>query len=200
MTSAAMEHTRSLNGGAWVEESALVIPVTLPKALDWIRSQFDPMAQVLPVHVSLLIPFANRALDDTVDRQLKRLTQTFSPLVLEARGVGFFSGEELDTVYLAIADNVHFDGILSTVCAEFPQYPPYGGRHPDIIPHVTLARVPSHEVQQVHKMAQIALNGLGGTITMAASALAWITRTSPMADPQNWLANIYPLGSARDRR
>lgn len=172
-----------------MEESALVIPVALPEILERIRRQYDPVAQDLPPHLSLLVPFAERPADQTVDSRLRRVARRFMPLALKAQSVGAFLGEGLDTIYLVLCVHPELQNMMDMVFAEFPEHPPYAGKHDEIIPHVTLAQVNRAKAPNVQALAEKALEELGGTVWLDGTSLAWITH-----DQQGWRTATYPLG------
>ena len=172
-----------------MEESALVIPVSLPCPLDRIRQEFDPLAKALPAHVSLLIPFAPRLEGTNWADRLQQLLESFCRFTLTCNQVGSFHGPLLDTLYLSIADNPTLARLMDLVYMEFPEYPPYGGKHPEIIPHVTVARVCREDVGRVRWLVERALLGLDGVLALPAEGAAWISY-----DPQlGWTSKSYPF-------
>src|SRR5205085_5679952 len=44
-----------------------------------------------------------------------------------------------DVLYLAPKPAAPFKALIAALAAEFPDYPPYGGVHPEVIPHLTVA-------------------------------------------------------------
>jgi hypothetical protein len=44
-----------------------------------------------------------------------------------------------DTLYLAVDPEQPFTRLIETVADQYPESPPYGGIHDEVIPHVTVA-------------------------------------------------------------
>lgn len=91
----------------------------------------------VPHHVTLLFPFV--PVDDVDAEFLDRLA------TIVRRGVGFdhsfvearWFGHEV--LWLFSDADVRFRELIDLVATEFPQYPPYGGEHADVVPHLTIA-------------------------------------------------------------
>ena len=118
--------------------SALIIAV--PEAdtrFGELRRRFDPQVALgVPAHFTVLFPFMPpEQIDDDVRRRLKRLLKRHSPFVCQLARVGRFA----DTAYLAPMAPAPFIELTRAVVAEFPAYPPYGGAHEGIVPHLTVA-------------------------------------------------------------
>ena len=89
----------------------------------------------MPPHVTLLYPFAE---DDAV-----------GPLLEDVAGVlARFASFEVsfvevrrwpETLYLEPDPAGAFVELTNALVAAFPDYPPYGGAHDDIVPHLTVA-------------------------------------------------------------
>ena len=99
---------------SFVAESAIVLDVPEAEALvgGW-RARHDPVAsRGIPAHITLLYPFVN-------------------PEQLDA--------DALDRVRDVLATAVPLDLVLSEV-ATFPGVVPYGGKHPEPTPHLTVGQ------------------------------------------------------------
>jgi 2'-5' RNA ligase len=124
------------------DESALLVPVPALDALvhQW-RIQLDPSAQRgVPAHVTVLYPFvpANR-IDDDVVGTLRALFASCPSFAFAVAGVDWFG----DTVaYLRIAPPEPFVELTAAVGRAYPDYPPYGGEHAEVVPHLTLGMGP----------------------------------------------------------
>jgi 2'-5' RNA ligase len=122
-------------------ESALVVPVPEAEALvKPFRDRHDPSAAVgVPAHITLLYPFKPPAAIDARDLDtLRRLFARFAPLRFELARARRFPTE---TLYLEPVPDEPFRRMTLAIWKEFLDTPPYGGRHPDIVPHLSVARV-----------------------------------------------------------
>ncbi len=149
----------------------------LPRSIETIRSRYDPVAAELPAHVSVLVPFLNPDSGmerGTVTAHLQTLVQRFQPFQLESCAVNYFVGEPLHPVYLSLAAHVALSAVIDSVYQQFPECPPYGGRHPEVIPHITVGRVLPGDLPLVLDECKQALAELGGRVTVRASSITWI--------------------------
>lgn len=167
-----------------MEKSALVVPVVLPPALDDLRRRFDPIATVLPPHLSIVVPFAERGID--ASQRLRDIAARFYKFSIPVECVGEFVGDPLDTIYLGLRINRDLGLLLAAVQSAFPQYLPYAGKHDPVICHVTVARVVPEQTQKVGAMAVSALGASVGTWSFDVNALAWI-----YGSPTNWGTDTY---------
>jgi 2'-5' RNA ligase len=102
-----------------------------------LRLRYDPQASLgVPAHVTILFPFMPPALVDAdVRRRLKLLFEQHAPFACRLARVERFPA----TTYLAPASAVPFVELTQAVAAAFPDYPPYGGAHAGVVPHLTVA-------------------------------------------------------------
>ena len=119
-------------------ETALVVVLDAP-ALDGVRRDADPWAveRGIPFHVTILYPFVPRAA--LGDSELERIRGVVS------RHPRFdFVLARLETwpsvVWLAPEPAEPFRALTHAVHDAFPDRPPYGGAHTEVIPHATLAQ------------------------------------------------------------
>lgn len=120
------------------DETALLVAV--PEADPLVaahRRRFDSGAiRGVPAHVTVLYPFMPVAtIDDHVLGDLRRLFATMP------RFVGRFAtdrwlGERVAT--LAPEPERSFRDLTAAVAARWPDWPPYGGAHDDVVPHLTI--------------------------------------------------------------
>ena len=121
-----------------VPESALVVlvpeaePVVRP-----FRDKYDPSAvDGMPAHVTLLYPFLPPdEIGPTVLAELRTRFQRFSPFRFALGELRRFPG----VLYLAPEPGEPFRELTTAIWQGYPDYPPYGGRHPDIQPHLSVA-------------------------------------------------------------
>jgi 2'-5' RNA ligase len=118
--------------------SALLIPATAaePVVARW-REQLDPASALgVPAHVTVLYPFVEpRHLSDDVFATVAQLVRSEPAFAYTLGRVCWFG----DIVaYLAPEPDQPFRRLTSGLAAAFPAYPPYGGVHDDVVPHLTI--------------------------------------------------------------
>lgn len=112
-------------------ETALVVEV--PEAQEiydrWV-DVWDPPPGA-PVHVTLLIPFG-----PVVEHrdELRALFAAAAPFSFRLSRVERFP----ETTWLAPEPAQPFVGLTEALVERFPDYPPYGGIHDEIVPHLTI--------------------------------------------------------------
>jgi hypothetical protein len=106
------------------------------------RLQFDPSAaKGMPAHVTLLYPFADPArITPDCRAILRACLAEFSAFAFQLSIARQFPTHLL---YLAPAPAEIFRKITLAIWARFPDFPPYGGRHPNIVPHLSVAQLES---------------------------------------------------------
>ncbi|HEV2953946.1 MAG TPA: 2'-5' RNA ligase family protein [Candidatus Dormibacteraeota bacterium] len=121
----------------WEAESAIILPVPEAEALvQPIRAEGDALTALgVPAHITILYPFApptQISQDDLV--RLARLFFERTPFRFQLANVASFP----DAVYLTVEPQEAFRELTALVVEAYPQYLPYGGRHPDSTPHLTI--------------------------------------------------------------
>jgi len=139
-------------------QSALIVPVpeAEPTVARW-RARFDPSARLgVPAHVTLLFPFvAPQRLSSAILQAIGDLCASADVFDFALRAVGQFPG----VLYLAPEPTAPFIALTERLVGRFPQCPPYGGRHRDIRPHLTVAQAGDAELLQVRTALMAALDG-----------------------------------------
>ena len=114
--------------------------VTVPEAEPWVknlRERYDPTAAVgVPAHITVLFPFVPP--DLLTDSNLARATKTFQrfqPFEFRLEQIDRFP----ESLYLVPEPDEPFISLTEAIVREFPEYPPYGGKFTEIIPHLTVA-------------------------------------------------------------
>ena len=114
--------------------------VTVPEAEPWVkdlRECYDPTAAVgVPAHITVLFPFISP--DLITDSDLARTTeafQLFRSFEFRLVQVGRFP----ESLYLVPEPDEPFISLTEAIGREFPEYPPYGGKFTEIVPHLTVA-------------------------------------------------------------
>lgn len=114
--------------------------VTVPEAEPWVkdlRERYDPTAAAgVPAHITVLFPFMSP--DLITDDDLARATETFQctrPFEFRLEQIGQFP----ESLYLVPEPDEPFIALTEAIVREFPEYPPYGGKFTEIVPHLTVA-------------------------------------------------------------
>jgi len=126
------------------DETALVVLV--PEAEFFVkpfRDRFDPSAALgVPAHITLLYPFKPPdEIDEVLLAQLRDGFARFAPIVFALLSIRRFPG----VLYLAPDPAEPFRALIRAITAWYPETPPYGGKWPDIIPHLSVASVAHQE-------------------------------------------------------
>jgi 2'-5' RNA ligase len=120
-------------------ESALVVLVGEAEAVAKpFRDRYDPSAASgMPAHITLLYPFqAPDDVDDITRGSLRDCFARFEPVRFSLAAIKRFPSGVL---YLAPEPDEPFRQLTLAIWNLFPQTPPYGGKWPDIIPHLSIA-------------------------------------------------------------
>lgn len=119
-------------------QSALVILVPEAEALvRSFRDRYDPSAAAgMPAHVTSLYPFLPPDdIDVAAIKNIGDCVAAIQPFDFVLNGTRRFPG----VLYLAPEPDEPFRRITQAIWQRYPQTPPYGGRFPDIVPHLSLA-------------------------------------------------------------
>ncbi len=113
------------------------VPEAEPVVGRW-RELYDPSAGAgVPAHVTLLYPFVPaEALDSRHVVRLQQLFARFGPFNCVFERVESFGDQVL---YLAPNPAEPFVDLTRQLVRLYPDYPPYGGAYPDVVPHLTVA-------------------------------------------------------------
>ncbi|GAB3571861.1 2'-5' RNA ligase family protein [Amycolatopsis endophytica] len=123
-------------------KSAIVVPV--PETDHLVRHS-------VPAHVTVLYPFVPPAsIDAGTVADLEAALVGIESFDCAFSQVGWFGQ---DVVWLAPEPDEHFRMLTQAVCERFPAHPPYGGEHPDTVPHLTVA---DHRTSDPHTRRQAA--------------------------------------------
>jgi 2'-5' RNA ligase len=126
-----------------VSESALVLLVPEAEALvqPW-RDRHDPAAaKGMPAHITLLFPFKPpEAIDAAVLDGLQECFAGFAPFPFVLAETRRFEAP-IAVLYLAPEPAEALRALTVAVWQRFPETPPYGGRHAEIVPHLCVAQV-----------------------------------------------------------
>src|SRR5882757_7101390 len=120
-------------------ESALVVLVPEAEAVAKpFRDRYDPSAAAgMPAHITLLFPF--KAPDDVDAITLGGLRDCFARFEPIRFSLGTIKRFPAGVLYLAPDPDEPFRQLTRSIWKLFPATPPYRGKWPDIIPHLSLA-------------------------------------------------------------
>jgi len=171
-----------------VGESAIIVPVQVPVAVNRLRDRMDPSAaQGVPAHVTLIYPFMPvDGLKDDVRRRIEQIVASEPAFSFTLASMGRWP----NVVYLAPEPAEPFRRLTRALAEAFPAYPPYEGAHDDVVPHLTIAQdVPA----DYYAAAEHALAGMLPLRDVAREA--WLIGHAP---DQPWhTVWRLPLGPAR---
>lgn len=124
-------------------ESAVIVPLALPRALERLRRAWVPVAHLgVPAHVTLLYPFIPPSGISASDvASLGRLVASETPFDVRLTTVRTFPAVAPypGTTYLEPEPAEPFVRLTRAIWSAFPGYPPFEGAYDEIIPHLTLA-------------------------------------------------------------
>ena len=94
----------------------------------------------VPAHVTVLYPFARpEAITSEVIELAAAAVASVPAFGCTLARTSWF-GE--DVLWLAPEPDQPFRALTTALHAAFPQYPPFGGRYPDVVPHLTIGTRP----------------------------------------------------------
>jgi hypothetical protein len=97
----------------------------------------------MPAHVTVLFPFVSPAqVDDTNLNRLRACFHAHQPFDFVLDRVKQLPG----VICLAPEPDDPFRSLTLAVWAAFPECPPYDGKHPDIVPHLTVGCATDEQV------------------------------------------------------
>jgi hypothetical protein len=135
-------------------ESGIILPV--PEAapvVDRLRHLHDPQSRYgVPAHITLLYPFAHPSQVGgaaSVLHQLFGLVPVFDFSLVEVRRFPA-------TAYLRPEPSGTFVRLTETLACQWPEFPPYRGLFPTVIPHLTVA---DHAALDAPETVEAAVSG-----------------------------------------
>ncbi|MDA1329875.1 MAG: 2'-5' RNA ligase family protein [Chloroflexi bacterium] len=128
-------------------ESALLLVV--PEVKDFVgpyRLKYDPGASIgIPAHITILFPFLPP--EKIGEEELGHLSDLFNrrpSFKIRFEKTARFA----DVLYLAPVPAEPIVALTKLVSVSYPDYPPYGGIHPKITPHLTIASLSDNSLLQ----------------------------------------------------
>lgn len=89
-------------------------------------------------HITLLVPFVPAPkIEVGVEARLRAVLKRFQPFNYELVRLARLAEEGV--LYFAPEPAAPFVDLITALCAEFPDHPPYDGIHDTIVPHATVA-------------------------------------------------------------
>ena len=116
--------------------SAVIVRIPIPHSIARIRrARVHDATLDVPPHVTILYPFLPPdRLDAAVRRELAEIAAAHGGFDARFTRVGRFPG----LLYLAPEAAEPFVALTEACAERFPEYPPYGGLHDGIVPHLTV--------------------------------------------------------------
>lgn len=163
-------------------ETALLVPVPAAEpVVGRHRARLDHAARDgVPAHITVLYPFLPLGgITESLLGSLGSLLVAVASFAFTLDRVRWF-GEEV--VWLGPSDPAPFEALTNLVVAAFPSCPPYGGRHAEVIPHLTVGH--SGRPEELRAAADLVRSGLPIDAVAAEVIL--------MAGPRPGLAETPP--------
>ena len=170
-------------------ETALIIAVPEAEALVGpFRERHDPSASAgCPAHITLLYPFKPpHEIDADVLVGLHRCLAGFAPFSFTLVGTRRFPG----VLYLSPEPAEPFRQLTVALWERHPETPPYGGRHPDIVPHLCIAQLADE--RRLDRVAGRFARASAGHLPVHATASTVMLIERPSARWQ--VRDTLPLG------
>ena len=150
-------------------ESVLLVEVPAAEAaVGWYREHLDANASLgIPAHVTVLSPFMPpQMISPIVLAKLQRVFASMRRFHLQLAATGWF-GE--DVLWLAPTDPAPFRALTHSVYEAFPEFPPFGGQHEVLIPHLTIGHghpVNALRAAEISILAQLPIEADAATVTL----------------------------------
>jgi 2'-5' RNA ligase len=160
-------------------ESALLVPV--PEAEPCVRQhrfRHDSVAlRGVPAHITVLYPFVPPdAITDTTLASVRQVLARFPAFSFRLSRLERFPDGAL---FLAPDPAEPFAQLTAAFGDPFPDYPPYGGIHAEVIPHLTVAQTPvsTDELAEVERHLPIRCVAREAWLMVEGDDRQWSTRS-----------------------
>jgi 2'-5' RNA ligase len=149
-----------------------------------LRERFDPSARLgVPAHVTLLFPFMSPELvTSSILAAVSKLALSVSAFPFRLGPIKRFPG----VVYLATEPAAPLVALTRQLAGLFPEFPPYGGDHQEIVPHLTVAQAAEAELAQVE--AELLASLASTSISTTCSEFVLIENSSGLWRPMHTFA------------
>jgi 2'-5' RNA ligase superfamily len=115
------------------------VPEAEAIAGSWREQYATDAAHGMWLHVTLIYPFRDSSqIDAKTWHEITRALQPFRRFGFRLVGTAYFPGPP-PVLYLVPEPSAPFVEMTQGLAAAFPDTPPYGGAHEEIIPHVSVA-------------------------------------------------------------
>jgi len=148
-----------MGGGAAPATAFVVLVPEAEPLVAALRSRFDPSSALgVPAHITVLHPFVPPV--------------QLTPEVLARAAAALFGLQPFDfllarvqrfpgVLYLALEPAAPFVALTEALVRAFPAFPPFGGVHDRIVPHLTVAQGDDHTLQRADTELRAALRAHG---------------------------------------
>ena len=138
-----------------MSESAIVVRIRVPAAIDRLRRAHDRSARLgVPAHVTILYPFVDGSeLTPAVREQVAAIAGGFRAFEVTFASAARWPG----VVYLEPQPSSRFSALIDVCAAAFPEHPPYAGTIDEVIPHLTVAETDSGPLDEILAAARLAV-------------------------------------------
>lgn len=135
--------------------TGVVVPIPVPAALDRLRRRWDLAASLgMRSHITTLFPFLPlSALSPDVRDTLAAIAARVEPFDVRFERVRRWPG----VVWIDPEPSQPFRTLTDALVAAWPAYPPYGGVHDEVIPHLTIVESDEAPLDEIETVALTAL-------------------------------------------
>ena len=144
------------------------VPAAEPMVGD-LRALHDATAVLgVPAHITVLVPFMDPAqLSDAVLARARTALERVPAFAFVLDRVGRFP----ETAYLAPTPERPFVAMTQALADAFPGFPPYGGAHDDIVPHLSVAHGDAGAAESVSQTLSARLLAAGPVRTTCTEVM-----------------------------
>lgn len=173
-------------------ETAIIVPVPpADPVVDEYRLSLDQAAGWgIPAHVTAVYPFAPPSpVDDDLLARLAAVVRSVSAFDCQLARTRWFGDEVL---WLDPEPAEPFDQLTAVITAAFPSWPPYGGVHEQVVPHLTVAHAGPADLTAMRAAERAVQSKLPIAARIKQALLIEGTRA-----PSSWrIVRALPLGAA----
>ncbi len=110
----------------------------------WRRATVEVAGKGVPPHITLLYPWKPPPIEASDIHDLEDALAEVRPFNLTFSEIRSFPN---GTIYLGLEDEGAPRRLTAVLSEAFPEFPPYGGQIPDPTPHLTIANVEPHRLE-----------------------------------------------------
>ena len=138
-----------------MSESAIVVRIRVPAAIDRLRRAHDRSARLgVPAHVTILYPFVDgQELTTAVREHVAAIAAGYRVFDVTFASAARWPG----VVYLESRPSSRFSAMIDVCAAAYPEHPPYAGTIDEVIPHLTVAETDTEPLDEILAAARAAL-------------------------------------------